>query len=989
MPKDNQTDPRTGFAPRFLPWLLGGAMLALYWFTLNHWVALMNINQVASVSGWTRQPQIFYPLSWLATLPFRWLPAAHIPVALNFFSALCAAATLAVLARSVAILPHDRTEMERQRERSDFSFLTGWAAWIPPVAAVLFAGWQLAFWENATNFSGESLELLGFAVILWQLLEYRLDERDERLYFAAFLYGFCLVQNWALLGFLPVFLTVLIWQRGLGFFNLQFLAQMTLWSLGGLLLMLLVAVPLAAKFSGVFPLGIWDAIKANLRSEWHVVKLLGRPDIRHDLALLSLTSLLPALVMAVRWSAGFGDSSRIGANLVNYMVHAVNVVLLGLLVWVTFDPAFSPRQLMQELGFSVSALTLYYLVALCLGYFAGYFLLVFGKAPTPTRRNPKPDPALPKQFLWLCPVIVAAELLSLLVGAGLLLYRNVPLIRTVNGAALLKFAQFSTQQLPPEGAVLLCDGDDSGQPLRSYLLQTELAREGRSQQFPVVDTHLLEWPPYHTYLHEHFPKIWPQTVTTNDVLPLTPWRVLGVLSELSTNHQIYYLNPSFGYYFERFYQEPHGLVYAFKPLPENTMLPPDLATNLMAENEAFWTQVVSASQTGIEQAQHPADLTKHGGFIGWGMKHLHVLPEANPNALLAGAYYSRSLDFLGVQVQRAGDLEQAATLFNTAGALNTNNVAASINLAFNKNLRAGSPAVVDLSRVTSDQFGRYRNWNEVLAANGPFDETSFCFEYGASLMQSRFLRQAAVQFNRVRQLAPDNLTTRLLLASIYLAYYHPDQALEVLHDPLTRPFRFALTEFNSTDLNVLAATAHFQRHENTDGAALLESEMSRHPDNEILMLVSAQVFNRAGLYTNALHAIDHKLARSPDDPTWLYGKGRVSAQIGAYGDAVTAFSRLLEIQTNFPDAQFRRGVAYYQSEHLDAARADFRQLQAAFTNSFQIAYGLGEIAWRQRQTNEAIRNYRIYLANAPTNAVEQKEVRDHLSHLGGQDAEKR
>jgi len=986
MPKDQQTDPRNNFVPRYLPWVLGGAMLVVYGFTLNHWVTLMNINQVASVSGWTWQTQIFYPLSWLATLPFRWLPAAHLPAALNFFSAVCAAATLAVLARSVAILPHDRTEMERQRERSDFSFLTGWVAWFPPVAAVLFAGWQLAFWENATSFAGESLELLGFAVILWQVLEYRLDERDGRLYFAAFLYAACLIQNWALLGFLPVFLVVLLWLRGLDFFDLHFLGRMTLSGLGGLLLLLLLVVPLAARFSGVFPLGIWEAIKANLHSQWHVAKLLNRQDIRHDLALLSLTSLLPALVLAIRWSAGFGDSSRIGARLVNYLVHAVNAVFLGLLVWVTFDPAFSPRQLMQELGISVSALTLYYVEALCLGYFAGYFLLIFGKAPIPTRRNPKPDPALPKPWLWLCPIIVAAELLSLLLGAGLLLYKNAPIVRSVNDDSLLKFAQFTAQKLPPDGAILLCDSDDpnQGQPLRAYLLQAELAREGRSAKFPVVNTHILEWPPYHAYLHGRFPKIWPQTVTTNTALTFTPWYVLGLLNQLSTNHPIYYLNPSFGYYFERFYQEPHGLVYAFKPLPEDTLLPPALETNLLSENEAFWTQVVGASRTGIAQAQYPADLTQHGGFIGWFMKHLHVLPEPNPNALLAGAYYSRSLDSLGVQAQRAGELEQASALFNQAGALNTNNATAIINLAFNKNLRAGSPAVVDLSRITSDQFGRYRNWNEVLAANGPFDETSFCFEYGASLMQSRYLRQAAVQFNRVRQLVPDNLTTRLLLASIYLAYHHPDQAMEVLHDPLTRPFRFALTEFNSTDLNVLAATAHFQRHENAAGAALLETEMNRHPDNEILMLVSAQVFNRAGLYTNALHAIDRKLARSPDDPTWLYGKGRVSAQVGAYGDAVAAYSRLLEIQTNFPDAQFRRGVAYYQNEQLGAARADFLQLQAAFTNSFQIAYGLGEIARRQRQTNEAIRNYRIYLANAPTNAVELKDVREHLAHLGSQ-----
>ena len=133
MPKENQIDPRSNFVPRRLPWLLGGVMLVVYWATLNHWINLRNISQVATVSGWIWWPQVQNPLLFLVTLPFRCLPLATVPQALNLFSALCSAATLAVLARTVAILPHDRTEMERMRERSDFSFLSGWAAWAPPL----------------------------------------------------------------------------------------------------------------------------------------------------------------------------------------------------------------------------------------------------------------------------------------------------------------------------------------------------------------------------------------------------------------------------------------------------------------------------------------------------------------------------------------------------------------------------------------------------------------------------------------------------------------------------------------------------------------------------------------------------------------------------------------------------------------------------------------------------------------------------------------
>ena len=123
------------------------------WLTLNRWVSLLNLAAVAKISGWTWQPELSNPLSFLVTYPFRWLPAAQIPLALNVFSAVCAALTLGLLARSVALLPHDRTDAQRRRERSDFSFLTIGSAWLPPVLAVAVCGLQLTFWEHATNFT--------------------------------------------------------------------------------------------------------------------------------------------------------------------------------------------------------------------------------------------------------------------------------------------------------------------------------------------------------------------------------------------------------------------------------------------------------------------------------------------------------------------------------------------------------------------------------------------------------------------------------------------------------------------------------------------------------------------------------------------------------------------------------------------------------------------------------------------------------------------
>src|SRR5882762_2429915 len=233
------------FVRAYLPWFIGAGALALYLLTLNHWVSLNSLLPVARVSGWLWQPKLFWqpqlgPLYWLLTYPFHWLPAKTIPIALNLLSSVCACLALALLARTVALLPHDRTHEQREREHGPFSLLSTPSAWVPPVVAVLVCGLQLTFWENATDASGEMLDLLLFAYIIRCLVEYRIDERQSWLARASFIYGAGMTNNWAMIGFFPIFLVALVWLRGLNFFNVRFLVRMFLWGLAGLSLYLLL-----------------------------------------------------------------------------------------------------------------------------------------------------------------------------------------------------------------------------------------------------------------------------------------------------------------------------------------------------------------------------------------------------------------------------------------------------------------------------------------------------------------------------------------------------------------------------------------------------------------------------------------------------------------------------------------------------------------------------------------------------------------------------
>jgi tetratricopeptide (TPR) repeat protein len=971
MANDNQSDPRKNFAPRFLPWLLAAGAFAVYWLTLNRWVSLFNVGAVAKISGFTWQPEVLNPVFLAVTYPFRWLPSAQIPIALNLFSAVCGALTLGLLARSVAILPHDRTDVQRKRERSDFSFLTIRNAWLPPILAVAVCGLQLTFWEQATNCTGEIFDLLLFAFGIWSLLEYRLDEREGRLFLAAFVYGAGMAENWAMVGFFPIFIAAIIWARKLVFFNARFLGQMSLCGLAGMLFYLLL--PLLVATSDKVPLTFWQALKANLSGQYFWIKIFFlRDDFRHTVALMALTSLLPVLFISLRWKSSFGDRSYLGSITASLMFHLIHGIFLLICVWVAFDPPFSPR----HLGYGLSFLTFYYLGALSAGYFAGYFLLVFRPEIASRRSGKSKSKSSPFELLDK-PANAGVCLVLILAAAGLV-SRNAPQIRDTNGDTFQKYAALVDENLPRNGGILLCD--DSR---RQFITQAALAKEGRAKDFITLDTHSLSYPAYHKFLHAQFPKKWPDTVTaaemTNGVSPL---HLIGLLATLAKTNDLYYLHPSFGYYFEEFYLEPHGMVYKMKTLPADTLLPPLPDKNLTDENEAFWSHAKTEVFAPIERAAAPEDPGAPQSLAEKIFARLHIEREPNVNAITAGAFYSRGLDFWAVELQRAGNLEKAAAHFETAQKLNPDNVIAQINLQFNQQLRARQTVSVDLSTVTPDRFGKYRDWNAVMNENGPFDEPSYDFELGLLYAnRNEMFRQAVAPLARVRELAPDYLPARLQLAASYLVSRLPDRALDALRAPLEQPEKFSLGETNETQLDLFAAAAYFQKNDTVTGIRLIETELSRHPTNDDLFVTAAQAYLAHGLFPNALSVINRKLEYAPDDPTWLFSKGYVSIQVKDYNTAISTLTRVLAIQTNNPQALFNRAIAYLQSDRLAEASADYTTLRQTYTNSVQVAYGLGEIAWRRHDTNEAIRNYETYLANAKTNTAEATNIIGRLKSL--------
>ena len=131
----DNNNPLNSFAATRLPWVVAAGALVLYLATLHSWISFASLPAVSHVGGWHDLPQTKQPLLYLVTLPLKLLPASALPFAMNGLAAVFGALTLAMLVRSVALLPHDRTKEQRQREQSEHSLLSIGLNWMPPLFA--------------------------------------------------------------------------------------------------------------------------------------------------------------------------------------------------------------------------------------------------------------------------------------------------------------------------------------------------------------------------------------------------------------------------------------------------------------------------------------------------------------------------------------------------------------------------------------------------------------------------------------------------------------------------------------------------------------------------------------------------------------------------------------------------------------------------------------------------------------------------------------
>lgn len=933
---DNSPTPSRPFTLSLLPWLCGLAALVLYLVTLSSWVTLPALNLTGQVIGWDWwNPKIGRPLYHLLTLPVKALPLGAQLSALNAFAALCAALTLVLLARSVALLPHDRTRDQRARLREDSALLSVPANWLPPLLAVLACGLQLSFWEHATAGTGETLDLLLFAAAIWCLLEYRQTRAERRLGWFALICGLGFANNWGMVGFAPFLLGALVWVAGRDLLSWPVLGRLALWGGAGLLLYLFNPLTVSPELGNGF--GEW--LHAELGAQKNTLLMYPKGRV----LMLSMATLVPLALIGIRWSSGFGDVSAAGAVVSNLLFRVIHAVFLAACVFMTLDQAFSPR----ALGYGLAMLPFYYLGALVIGYCAGYFLLICGIEEQKAWQKPGP---IGKALNFICVAIVWLGLVAL---PAWLVMKNLPSVRAQNGPAVRNFARQLAGGLPAQGALAL-----SEQPTHQLLVAAHF--HGQASPHLLVDARMLPLTRYHRQLAKRHAGRWPDPGATPDKLIIPPIAIANFLGMQTRSNHIVLLHPPVpAMYLENLYPEPAGWVNQLRVYQTNQIVPPP--------------QLTGPSGTAMAAAIcDPMLWESHGSFA-----------DAAPDIQTLRAFHSATANSVAVALQRGGGLTNASAAFAAAIRSNPSNLVAVLNRGVNEALRTGKPASHNPAQIAQELLGPGQTWGTVLTKHGPPDEPDFCFALGQSLLQSGLPRQSIIQLTRVTELAPTNLTARLVLADTFLKLNLGDHAKAVLESARARSDLRAGLAKNEAEVLRLDALVLFKQNKAAEAEQALAAALQKFPNSLPILDTLIETYLYSGRFTNAMALTETQLKIAPTNPRGLVNKGGLLIQMKQFEAALAPLDKLIALNPNHSGAHLNRATALLNLKRLDEAARDYRRLVELAPNTHNGHFGLGEIAWQRQDRDAARKHLEAGLKLAPPDAPETKLAQQRLKELGG------
>ena len=841
-----------------LPWMVAAAFFVLYLTTLCRWVRLESLWWVARVGGWEVSPWYWSPLQQLVGWPFGLAGGPGRWMALNGVMALCGAVSLGLLARIVAIWPHDRRKEERLRELGESSVLHGPWSWLPPLAAAAICGLQSVWWSHSTVASGEALDVLIFAVIVWCLAEYRHSgEGDKWFWMAGFAYGLGVANNYGMLGWAPVFFVSVVWVRGWEVWRGAFVLRMMSFFLTGLLLYLWL--PLLGMISGTWTGGFWDQLRVELK--FQKVAITSFP--RFVPLLLSFTSVLPLILAGARFGRGDGETSAAGERLGRGIAILVYGALLAGAASVMVDPKWGPK----SLGGGQALLSFYFLSAVAAGYYLGYFVLMmrqWGRRGWDRNRGAGAREAS-----------VVTLVLACVAFAGYEAYRNAPLIWAQRGHRLTKLAEAWVSELPASGGTIIADDNTD-----LLLIGAGLERAGILDKYVLMNSKWIENRIFHDLLTRRYGARWvklPDIESMSDPYDgsvLAPWMV-----SIARSRPLFYAHASFGYYFEVLRDEPAGMMLHMVPRTSSEPVGA-LPAEILSRNEAFWAKNRDWIQGLSKYGEQTVDF------------------EAR---YLAGLT-ARAMNASAVAFQRSGKLAEAKNILTLASSIAPWNETSKRTLEANTKLSSGGYTAVP----TLDAAEESRRWDEWILAEGFVDEPKACFRLGQIFSRGLLYRQALLAYDRAARMIPAWQAPAVWAGNMRVLSMLGDTDTKGAEDYAVRlcgqyPKEESVWE---TLGQVYMATGRL-----TNFLEVVAKQLVLNPNQPRALLNQAAVNIQLGRFAAALPPLDALLKIDPENNAAMMNRAIAQLQLGRYDAALRDYEWLRSVAPNDYRIYFGLGEA--------------------------------------------------------------------------------
>ena len=680
---------------------------------------------------------------------------------------------------------------------------------------------------------------------------------------------------------------------------------------------------------------------------------------------LALAVAVYFLVPMLSCLARFGDegtySKTQADRLVLWIYRSLRVLLLLACLWLAFDPAIGPRQIVQhQFGISLPMLTFDYLDALGAGFLAGNLLLI-ALVMVPRRKYTR------ARIRWRRLAVPFATGWLVLIVAGLAA-RNFPAILHLKFHPLQRFGELAVESLPAGRGVMLSD-----QPQKLAVFQAALSHHRNRADWLAVDTQALPTVGYRARLERRQPVGW---LTDENRHQLTPLEIKQLLEQIARTNRLFYLHPSYGYIFERFYLEPTGAIYEMKLRGNDPVEIPPLSGQTTEANEIFWTNAWQKELAPLVAitGQRQTDWQKKLQQVG-------LAPAPLDQERLLADWSSLSLDGWGVALQQQNRWNEARLRFEQALQLNPDNISARISLACNTNHQAGIRLGLGDVDTVAGELGDFQRLSLVMNNDGPFDEPVFCYLLGCAFQQIEQPLQAAQQFERARMLVPGAPVPEFALAELYIQLRYAGRARSLIVQLRDEAKNLPANNSAHLELALLEANFWLSQTNTANARSVFQSVLQQHPDD-------AQIVNRVvgaylafGDFTNALQLINARLSQSPDDVPGLNLQAAILIQSGSPAAAIPVLDHVLTL-TNLPMARLNRATAQLACQDFAAAEKDYRELEKSGAATGLVAYGLAVVADHRHDTNQAADYLRLCLTNTPPGTALWRAANVRLQMLG-------